>query len=144
MIEWIPVHISLPLQHLVIPLEQFEIIFDRMFAINVKAPYFLIQAAARLMVRDGVRGAAQDMIQVGDARDPVTGLPVHSLYGHDEASLEPTPEMLRGLDAVVFDVSHLGSLRVTGHGAKATLGPGLDARAVSGVTRPKKPTFTPE
>jgi NAD(P)-dependent dehydrogenase (short-subunit alcohol dehydrogenase family) len=31
--------------------------FDRMMAVNVKAPYFLIQAAARLMVRDGVRGS---------------------------------------------------------------------------------------
>jgi NAD(P)-dependent dehydrogenase (short-subunit alcohol dehydrogenase family) len=31
--------------------------FDRMMAVNVKAPFFLIQAAARLMVRDGVRGS---------------------------------------------------------------------------------------
>ncbi len=31
--------------------------FDKMFDVNVKAPYFLIQAAARLMLRDGVRGS---------------------------------------------------------------------------------------
>lgn len=31
--------------------------FDRMFTVNVKAPYFLIQAAARMMVRDGVKGS---------------------------------------------------------------------------------------
>jgi NAD(P)-dependent dehydrogenase (short-subunit alcohol dehydrogenase family) len=31
--------------------------FDRMMTVNVKAPYFLIQAAARLMVRDGVAGS---------------------------------------------------------------------------------------
>jgi NAD(P)-dependent dehydrogenase (short-subunit alcohol dehydrogenase family) len=31
--------------------------FDRMLTINTKAPYFLIQAAARLMVREGVQGS---------------------------------------------------------------------------------------
>jgi NAD(P)-dependent dehydrogenase (short-subunit alcohol dehydrogenase family) len=31
--------------------------FDQMMTINVKAPYFLIQAATRVMVRDGVRGS---------------------------------------------------------------------------------------
>ncbi len=31
--------------------------FDRMLTINTRAPYFLIQAAARLMVRAGVKGA---------------------------------------------------------------------------------------
>ncbi len=31
--------------------------FDKMIDVNVKAPYFLIQAAARLMLRDGVRGS---------------------------------------------------------------------------------------
>jgi NAD(P)-dependent dehydrogenase (short-subunit alcohol dehydrogenase family) len=31
--------------------------WDRMFAINTKAPYFLIQAVARLMVRTGAKGS---------------------------------------------------------------------------------------
>ena len=31
--------------------------FDRMLTINTKAPYFLIQATARLMVREGVKGS---------------------------------------------------------------------------------------
>src|SRR6476469_4227789 len=46
----------------------------------------------------GVRGDAQDMIGVGDDKDPVTGLPVFSLYGHTEATLSPTPEMLDQID----------------------------------------------
>ena len=57
----------------------------------------------------GVRGDAQDMIGVGDDRDPVTGLPVFSLYGHDEASLTPTPAMLDEIDVMVFDVQDVGS-----------------------------------
>jgi uncharacterized protein YbbC (DUF1343 family) len=57
----------------------------------------------------GIRGDAQDMAPVGGDVDPRTGLTVHSLYGHDEASLEPTPAMLRDLDAVVFDIQDVGS-----------------------------------
>ena len=57
----------------------------------------------------GVRGDAQDMIGVGDDRDPVTGLPVFSLYGHDEASLTPTPAMLDEIDVMLFDVQDVGS-----------------------------------
>ena len=38
----------------------------------------------------GIRGAAQDMVGVGDARDPVTGLPEVSLYGKTFESLSPT------------------------------------------------------
>jgi uncharacterized protein YbbC (DUF1343 family) len=57
----------------------------------------------------GIRGDAQDMAPVGGDLDPRTGLTVHSLYGDDEASLAPTQEMLRGLDAVVFDIQDVGS-----------------------------------
>jgi uncharacterized protein YbbC (DUF1343 family) len=57
----------------------------------------------------GVRGDAQDMVGVAEARDSVTGLPMYSLYGADEASLVPRPEMLAGLDAVVFDIQDIGS-----------------------------------
>ena len=57
----------------------------------------------------GVRGDAQDMVAVGDARDPATGLPVHSLYGHTAASLTPTAAMLDDVDVVVFDVQDIGA-----------------------------------
>lgn len=57
----------------------------------------------------GLRGDAQDMIEVGAARDARTGLPVYSLYGTDEASLTPPAESLEGLDAVVFDIHDVGS-----------------------------------
>jgi uncharacterized protein YbbC (DUF1343 family) len=57
----------------------------------------------------GVRGDAQDMIGVGEAHDARTGLPVFSLYGHDTASLTPTPEMLDQIDVLVYDVQDVGS-----------------------------------
>jgi uncharacterized protein YbbC (DUF1343 family) len=57
----------------------------------------------------GVRGDAQDMIGVTDAVDARTGLPVHSLYGHDAASLTPTAAMLADVDVLVYDVQDVGS-----------------------------------
>ena len=42
---------------------------------------------------------------VGSRRDPVTGLPAFSLFG---ATRKPTPDMLRGLDALVFDLQDVG------------------------------------
>ncbi len=57
----------------------------------------------------GVRGDAQDMIGVDNARDAASGLPVHSLYGHTAESLAPTPTMLDDVDVIVFDVQDVGS-----------------------------------
>jgi uncharacterized protein YbbC (DUF1343 family) len=57
----------------------------------------------------GVRGDAQYMAAVGDERDRRTGAPVYSLYGNRPSSLRPTEEMLRGLDALVFDIQAVGS-----------------------------------
>ena len=54
----------------------------------------------------GLWGAAQDHAPIGGARDPVTALPVVSLYG---ARREPTPAMLAGLDAVIVDLQDVGS-----------------------------------
>ena len=51
-------------------------------------------------------GAAQDHAAVATTRDPVTGLPVTSLYGRRR---EPTAAMLRGLDALVIDLQDVGS-----------------------------------
>jgi uncharacterized protein YbbC (DUF1343 family) len=54
----------------------------------------------------GIAADAQDLVEVGDSRDPATGLPVFSLYGETRT---PTPSMLEGLDAVVFDLQDVGS-----------------------------------
>jgi NAD(P)-dependent dehydrogenase (short-subunit alcohol dehydrogenase family) len=37
-------------------------LFDRMFAINVRAPFFLMQDAAKVMIRDGIAGS---MVNIG-------------------------------------------------------------------------------
>lgn len=55
----------------------------------------------------GMRGDKQDnMVESPDYFDPITGLPVISLYGEHR---RPTAEMLEGLDAVLFDLQDIGT-----------------------------------
>lgn len=60
----------------------------------------------------GIWADAQDMIAVTDAeapREPKTGAPVRSLYGHDVESLTPRPEDLRDLDVLLIDLQDVGA-----------------------------------
>jgi uncharacterized protein YbbC (DUF1343 family) len=58
----------------------------------------------------GVRGDAQYMAAVpSEPRDPRTGVAVASLYGPTAQSLRPTPAVLAGLDALVFDIQDVGA-----------------------------------
>ena len=54
----------------------------------------------------GLGADAGDGTPVADALDPLTGLPVTSLYG---TSLRPSPESLAGLGAVLFDLPDVGA-----------------------------------
>ena len=54
----------------------------------------------------GMRGDKQDnMIESAHGVDSQTGLPVFSLYGDVR---QPTPEMLDGLDVLLFDLQDVG------------------------------------
>lgn len=54
----------------------------------------------------GIRGDVQDnMIETDHAVDRETGLPIYSLYSETR---EPTEQMLRNLDAIVFDMQDVG------------------------------------
>lgn len=53
----------------------------------------------------GVRGQHFAGARIEESRDPVSGLPVFSLYG---ATRRPTPEMLEGLDVVLYDIQDVG------------------------------------
>ncbi len=66
-----------------------------------------IQLTTIMGPQHGARGETQDnMIEWEDYRDPVTGLPVYSLYGKTR---KPTPAMLRDIDVLVFDVQDVGA-----------------------------------
>jgi uncharacterized protein YbbC (DUF1343 family) len=54
----------------------------------------------------GIRGDVQDnMVETPHGLDALTGLPVHSLYSETR---EPTEEMLKDVDALVFDMQDVG------------------------------------
>jgi beta-N-acetylhexosaminidase len=53
----------------------------------------------------GVRGSAQAGDHVSDFVDPITQLPVYSLYGDTKS---PTDEMLAGIDMLVYDLQDGG------------------------------------
>jgi uncharacterized protein YbbC (DUF1343 family) len=57
----------------------------------------------------GLFGHEQDMERVRSTTEPVTGLPVISLYGASTDSLRPRAEDLAGLDAVIYDLQDVGS-----------------------------------
>jgi uncharacterized protein YbbC (DUF1343 family) len=65
-----------------------------------------VKVRTLLAPEHGLWGAPQDHIWIDGTRDPVTRLPVWSLYG---ARREPTAEMLRGIDTVVVDLQDVGS-----------------------------------
>ncbi|HUP21575.1 MAG TPA: DUF1343 domain-containing protein [Thermoanaerobaculia bacterium] len=57
----------------------------------------------------GFYGVEQDMVVARERRDPVSGLPIVSLYGDDIASLRPRPEAFEGLDLLVVDLQDVGA-----------------------------------
>ncbi|MFB9845203.1 exo-beta-N-acetylmuramidase NamZ family protein [Mucilaginibacter ginsenosidivorans] len=54
----------------------------------------------------GFRGTASNGATVNDTVDPKTGIPAISLYGKH---YKPTPDDLKGLDLVVFDIQDVGT-----------------------------------
>lgn len=58
----------------------------------------------------GVRGDIYAGGHADDTIDKSTGLPVYSVYG---STRKPTPEMLKGLDVVVYDIQDVGSRSYT-------------------------------
>ena len=76
----------------------------------------------------GVRGSehAGDHV-TSEPRDPATGLPVYSLYG---ATRKPTPEMLKGIDVMVYDIQDTGTRSYT---FISTLGLVMTACAEAGI-----------
>ncbi len=65
-----------------------------------------IELTALFSPEHGIRGTAEAGERVDDSLDARTGLPVHSLYGETR---QPTPEMLDGIQVLVFDIQDIGS-----------------------------------
>lgn len=75
----------------------------------------------------GVRGDVYAGAKISDTKDESTGLPVYSLYG---STRKPTPEMLEGIDIMVYDIQDVG---VRSYTFISTLGLVMEACAAADI-----------
>jgi len=77
----------------------------------------------------GVTGSL-DTTDIHNSKDASTGVPVYSVYGATDAARHPSPDVMKTLDAVVFDIQDAG---VRFYTYETTLGYFLEAAATAGV-----------
>jgi uncharacterized protein YbbC (DUF1343 family) len=63
--------------------------------------------AAIFSPEHGFRGTEEGGVYIASSSDPVTGVPIYSLYGKNKQ--RPAPEMLKDLDILVFDIQDIGA-----------------------------------
>jgi uncharacterized protein YbbC (DUF1343 family)/CubicO group peptidase (beta-lactamase class C family) len=85
-----------------------------------------IPVAALFSPEHGFAGV-EDREGLADSVDSATGIRIFSLYG---ATRRPTPEMLRGVDALVFDIQDVGARFYT---YTATMAYAMEAAATAGI-----------
>ncbi len=83
--------------------------------------------AAIFAPEHGFRGTEEGGASIENSSDPVTGAPVYSLYGQNT---RPSPEMLKGLDILVFDIQDIGARFYT---YLTTMGYAMEEAAKAGI-----------
>jgi uncharacterized protein YbbC (DUF1343 family) len=85
-----------------------------------------IRVVALFSPEHGFAGA-EDRPGIQDTTDPASGIKVFSLYGK---TLRPTPEMLEGIDALVYDIQDVG---VHFYTFETTMAYSMEAAAKAGI-----------
>jgi uncharacterized protein YbbC (DUF1343 family) len=86
-----------------------------------------VQLVALYGPEHGLRGGIEGGVRIDSGIDAETGLPVHSLYGQVQ---RPTPEMLRGVDVLLFDMQDIGARPYT---FVWTMAMAMEAAAAQGI-----------
>ena len=86
-----------------------------------------VQLVALFGPEHGIYGDVPAGDKIESRTDPRTGLAVHSLYG---ATRKPTPAMLQGLDALVYDLQDTGCRSYT---FISTMGLAMEACGEAGI-----------
>ena len=100
---------------------------------NLKSTVDILHEAANVELvalfgpEHGVRGDVHAGDEVGNSVDPATGVKVYSINGKTK---KPTPEMLEGIDALVYDIQDIGCRSFT---FVSTLGLALEACAENDI-----------
>ncbi len=97
--------------------------------IDVLAQAPAVSLEAIFSPEHGVTGTL-DTTSVGNTVDAATGIPVYSVYGGSDAARRPSMDVLKTLDAVVFDIQDAGVRYYT---YETTLGYFLEAAAKAGI-----------
>ncbi|HEX7090947.1 MAG TPA: DUF1343 domain-containing protein [Longimicrobiales bacterium] len=84
-----------------------------------------LELVALFSPEHGIRGTADSRVE--SSVDEATGLPIHSLYSDTR---KPTPEMLEGIDVLVYDIMDLGVRQYT---YESTLALAMQAAAENGI-----------
>jgi uncharacterized protein YbbC (DUF1343 family)/CubicO group peptidase (beta-lactamase class C family) len=98
-------------------------------AIDVLAQVPGVSLEAIFSPEHGVTGTL-DTTNVGNTTDAATGIPVYSVYGAKDADRRPSEDVLKTLDAIVFDIQDAG---VRFYTYETTLGYFLEAAAKAGI-----------
>jgi uncharacterized protein YbbC (DUF1343 family)/CubicO group peptidase (beta-lactamase class C family) len=99
---------------------------ERTIDVLAKAPGVKLEAI--FSPEHGIAGTA-DTTDISNTRDAATGVPVYSVYGGTDAKRRPDPEVVKGLDVVVYDIQDVG---VRFYTYETTLGYFLEAAAKAG------------
>ncbi|PKM96597.1 MAG: DUF1343 domain-containing protein [Elusimicrobia bacterium HGW-Elusimicrobia-3] len=87
-----------------------------------------VRLAAIFSPEHGFRGTEEGGVYIESSTDPVTGVPVYSLYG--KGKQRPAPEMLKDLDVLVFDIQDIGARFYT---YLTTMGYAMEEAAKAGL-----------
>src|ERR1044072_6042877 len=74
--------------------------------IDLIAKHKDLKLVVLLAPEHGIRGKAEAGDEVADETDPATGVPVYSLYLSEDRG--PTPEMLKEVDVLAYDLQEVG------------------------------------
>lgn len=74
--------------------------------IDLIAQHEDLKLVALLAPEHGIRGDAAEGAEIVDETDPRTGVPIYSLYMAEDRG--PTPEMLKDVDVLVYDLQEVG------------------------------------
>ena len=74
--------------------------------IDLIARHSDLQLVALLAPEHGIRGTLEAGVKVGDEKDPKTGVPIYSLYKAE--GQRPSDEMLKGVEAILYDLQEVG------------------------------------
>jgi uncharacterized protein YbbC (DUF1343 family) len=100
---------------------------QRRSTIDLLAEHPAVELIALYAPEHGLRGEANEGAMIESGIDEGTGVPIHSLYGDNR---KPTPEMLEGVEVLLFDIQDVGARYYT---YPSTMALGMEAAGEKGI-----------